>query len=119
MNQDLRNDDLTPDAAFGDAWLERLLQEAAAEESHIEDGGFSSRVLGALPQPVKTKEWLVPVMTVLGCVLAAFLTPAGSVFEHSLLALADWRHISVPQLLSLVVPVALAWSLCFNAARES
>jgi hypothetical protein len=102
-----------------DAWLERLLREDAAVQSHIQDDGFSARVMAGLPARAKpAPAWLVPAMTMAGCALAAAVTPAGDHVFHSLMQLTDWRHFHPSNLLALV-PVAVVYACSFfSASRE-
>jgi len=105
--------------AFNDAWLERLLHEDAAQQRHIDDDGFSARVLAALPPPQRrVGRWLVPGMTLLGCAIAAFVTPAGEYLVRSLIALTDFQHFSAVNLLALV-PIGLLYVCSIAALREN
>lgn len=104
--------------AFDDAWLERLLHEDAARQPHIEDGGFSARVMEHLPPPAKpAPRWLLPAMTALGCAIALFLTPAGEYFARNMVALLDFSHFSWSHL-SVLVPILVIYVCSFAAARE-
>src|SRR5262249_3130076 len=43
-----------------DAWLERLLREDVEQQPHIDDAGFSARLIASLPPPRKpVPRWLV------------------------------------------------------------
>lgn len=52
-----------PDPAHGDDWLERALLEDAREHraSHVDEDGFTARVMAALPAPVAAPRWRKPV----------------------------------------------------------
>jgi hypothetical protein len=105
-------------SAPGEDWLERLLREDAARAPHLEDGGFSARVMASLPPPRKpAARWLVPAMTALGTAAAVCFTPAGDFLLHHYAALLDWRHLSFSQLLALV-PVAFYYGFSFAALRD-
>lgn len=104
--------------AGGDDWLERLLREDAAHAPHVEDAGFSARVMASLPPPRKPAvRWLVPAMAALGAAVAAGFTPAGDFLLHHYAALLDWRHPSFSQLLALV-PVAFYYGFSFATLRD-
>ena len=108
-----------PFGTGSDDWLERLLHDDAAHQFHIEDDGFSARVMSALPARIKpAPAWLVPAMTVAGCALAAILTPAGDHIAQSLAQLTHWRHFHASNLIA-VVPVAVVYACSFfSAPRE-
>lgn len=100
-----------------DAWIERLLREDAAHQPHIDDGGFSARVLAALPAPRKSSlPWLMPAATAAGSAVATFLTPAGGYFARGFAQLAE-LHFSSSALLVLV-PIAVLYACSFAAVRE-
>jgi hypothetical protein len=117
--RDSKMDGSTSDfGAFDEDRLERLLREDAARQPHIEDGGFSTRVMQQLPTlPGPAPRWLTLVMTVLGCAIALFLTPAGEYFARNMVALFDFSHFSWSHL-SVLVPVAVIYVCSFAAARE-
>ncbi len=101
-----------------DAWLERLLREDAARQPHLEDAGFSARVLAALPAPRKSPTpWLMPAAAVLGSAAATFLTPAGGYLARSLMQLTDPHHFS-PSALLVLVPLAVLYACSFAAVRD-
>ena len=69
------------DPAF-DAWLERALADDAAEHraAHVDDAGFTARVMAALPAPLAAPRWRKPVEWALwgvaGTAIAASLPSA-------------------------------------------
>jgi len=128
MNTEHASDPTPPDtlmdgssfnAAPGDdAWLESLLMRDAAQQPHIADGGFSARVIGALPRPsASVSRWLVPAMGVLGGVLALDVTPAGRYFAASFVGLFDLHHLSLANLWVLV-PIGVMYICSFGAVRQ-
>ena len=101
-----------------DAWLERLLREDASQQRHIDDAGFSRRVMAALPRRRKpVSSWLVPAMTVLGCLLTGVFTPAGEDMVRGLLRLTDFQHFHFSNLLVLA-PVAALYFCGFMTVKE-
>ncbi|MDB5987011.1 MAG: hypothetical protein JWR16_2064 [Nevskia sp.] len=101
-----------------DAWLESLLRADALRLPHIDDNGFSARVMGALPVPRKAvNRWLVPTMAALGGAVAIGLTPAGGYFAAHFLELFDLRHFSLANL-DVLVPVVMLYVCSFAAVRE-
>ncbi len=101
-----------------DAWLESLLLADARQQPHIDDAGFSARVMAALPAPRReVHRWLVPAMAVLGGVVSIGLTPAGGYFASHYLGLFDLRHFSLDNL-AVLVPVAVLYVCSFAAVRE-
>lgn len=77
MTRDERTD---PSAAAdaGDHWLEQMLvaDGHASRETYIEDGGFSARVMRALPAAVSLPAWRKPAVAVLWGAAAAGLALA-------------------------------------------
>lgn len=76
---------MTSDVRIDDDWLEAALAAQAADHraEHVDDGGFTLRVIDALPQPVALPAWrrhaIVALWAVAG-VGAAFALP-GAVFD--------------------------------------
>lgn len=98
-------------------WLDALLRRDAARAAHIEDAGFSARVMAALPAPHRSvKRWLLPGMSLLGAAAALALTPAAGYFTTSFAGLFDFRHLSLAHW-SVLVPVALMYACSFAAIR--
>jgi hypothetical protein len=101
-----------------DAWLELLLRNDAQQLAHIDDDGFSARVMAVLPPPQRSvRPWLVPAMAAIGGAVALGLTPAGGYFASHFLELFDLRHFS-PANLDVLVPVALLYACGFAAVQE-
>jgi hypothetical protein len=69
--------------------LDALLREDAGRQ--LDDGGFTARVLGALPSHRRTSRWLRPALVmgsaVTGSALALAFAPA---FESPSIALWEW-----------------------------
>jgi len=105
-------------AGGDDAWLESLLRNDARQLAHIDDEGFSARVIAALPAPRRSvRPWLVPAMAAIGGAVAMGLTPAGGYFATHFLGLFDLRHFSLANL-DVLVPVALLYACGFAAVQE-
>ena len=81
--------------------LDTLLRDDAARG--LPDGGFSARVMSALPAPRAAPSWMRPALVfgsaVAGSVLAAVLAPG---FESPALAFSEWLRGGTPS------PTALA-----------
>lgn len=109
-----------PDPAFGgadDAWIERLLREDAAAQTHVDDAGFSARVMAALPAQRSAPRWLVPAATVAACAATVLLTPAGGWFAETLIRAFAEGRISLASLWALV-PVAVLYGCSFASVRD-
>ncbi len=68
-----------------DQWLDSLLQ---AEETGIEDAGFSQRVLDALPHaPLseKTRFWILFSCALVAGIVSCFLLPSGQYVADAIL----------------------------------
>lgn len=101
MNQ--RNDD----------WLDRQLREDA--RLLLDDGGFTGRVLAALPLPQVApwpwlKTWLVVGSTALGGVLAALFAPIGPLVVEGITQLVNFRGVTPGITATLAMTVVLAVS---------
>ena len=112
-----------PDFLPDDAWIERLLRDDAAHQAHIDDAGFSGRVMASLPPRRKpVVNWLLPSMTALGCATAATMTPAGGYLVQGLTRLTDLQlgvHLLNPSSLLVLVPIAAVYYCCFSMLRDS
>ncbi len=89
-----------------DDWLEQLLRLDAADTDHISDGGFSARVMQALPIASRRgpiSRWL-PAGTLVGSIALLALTPAGSQLMQAMISLAH-LHGSPTTALLLLIPV--------------
>ena len=100
-----------------DDWLDRQLRADARR--HLDDQGFSDRVLAALPSPApRLNPWLKPALvlgsTAIGGLLASFIAPLGPVFVEGASQLAHMRGFtpSVAVLLAMTsVLVVAGWVL--------
>ncbi len=90
------------DASADDARIEKMLREAA--QHYVEDGGFTNRILAALPPPRRRAERrrsaLLVGAVLLGCGQVAVLGGSGVVAFLSTLTerLAAWSALPVPGL---------------------
>lgn len=92
-------------------WLEALLKQAQDE---IEDAGFASRVLQALPLQSPGRRYrfaVVMAFTALACLLCFFFLPAGQFIWESVLLVFNpnsWISASV-SIGSLVMVAMVIW----------
>ncbi len=91
--------------------LEALLRE---QNSYIDDGGFTARVIQTLPP--RRRAWLRPAWlmcaTVIGSVLAVWWVPWGSLPALDLSALLSPNpQVLLPWVLVVTVIGSLLWSL--------
>lgn len=101
-----------------DDWLDALLAADAADAAHIADNGFAARVMAALPPGRKTApRWIVPLATVLGCLVAALFTPAAHYLAQGFSQLLNPQQWS-PAHLWVLAPVVVFYGLSFAAVRE-
>ncbi len=103
MNRPEENDPLDP--------LDALLRE---QNPHIDDDGFTGRVLAALPRRRRT--WLHPlfllVVTAIGSALAIRWLPWESLSAPDVSALLSLdSQVLLPWLLLLSVTAALTWAI--------
>ena len=101
------------------AWLDALLRADAADEGHIDDAGFTARVMGALPaRRARSWQWLAPALGALGA--ASVLALTGTNPFAPLMELQAGHVLGLNAWLSLLPAVALpylaAW-LCTSDLR--
>ena len=104
-------------ASRNDDWLDRQLRADARVT--LQDDGFASRVLAALPLPVpRMNPWLKPALvlgsTAVGGLLATLLAPVGPMFMEGASQLAHMRGFtpSVAALLAMTSVLVIAgWVL--------
>jgi len=89
-----------------DAWLRE-------QDKYMEDNGFTTRVVAALPR--RRRAWVSPVLLLgavaIGSVLAVFCLPWGSLAVPNLSALISLdAQVLTPWLLVLTVMAALVWA---------
>ena len=90
--------------------LDRILRHDAAQA--IDDGGFTARVMHALPAPrARTSPWLKPALVLgsaaLGSILAVALGPADASFVQGFLDIAHMRGATPAMLTALCTSFAL------------
>lgn len=90
------------DDRFDDDALERLLADdaRALRAGHVDDAGFTARVMAALPAPVALPRWRKPVEWVLagsaGLAIAASLPAAVHELAREMFRLLATQSISLP-----------------------
>jgi hypothetical protein len=95
-------------------WLEQALRVDAAEQraDHIDDGGFTARVMAALPAPLAAPRWRKPVEWALwgvaGTAIAAALPGVATEFARELFRLVASQPISLPHIATALVAVGAA-----------
>lgn len=104
-----------------DLRLERLLREDAAREPHIDDAGFTARVMAGLPPAprLRSYSWLGPALGAVGAAgVACFSSLPATLLAPVRLALQG--HTPPLQSLLLLVPVAaLTYAAAWFAATDS
>ncbi len=75
---DDRIHETSPAVPTDDAWLERLLADdgAATRDAYVDDGGFTARVMAALPAATALPPWRKPVVIALWGIAAAGIAVA-------------------------------------------
>lgn len=102
-------------------WLDELL---AQPEPEIEDSGFSSRVLKAIPKrrsPFRMRLWILLICTLVACVISFWILPSGEYLWTSVsevFVFESWIGIGVP-VTSLLVVVMIVFGACAFAVYES
>lgn len=95
-------------------WLERALADDASDHraTHVDDGGFTARVMGALPAPVAAPRWRKPVEWALwgiaGVGVAASLPAFATEVARELFRLAAAQPISLPHVAATLVALGAA-----------
>jgi hypothetical protein len=100
-------------------WLDRLLREDA--RGAIEDGGFTYRVLGALParsSPRWLKSALILGSTALGGMLAALFAPVGTMVVEGAQQLAHFQAFTPSIAMTLAMACVLAVAGWVLAAED-
>jgi hypothetical protein len=75
----------------GEDWLDALLIRDARETPSVDDGGFTARVLTALPARRRAAVWIVPASAVLASVLGFYVLGGAEYFFDALLDLFTER----------------------------
>jgi len=100
----------TPD----DDWLEDALRRDARDRraGHIDDGGFTARVMAALPEPFAAPRWRKPVEWVLwgmaGTAVAASLPAVATDLAREMFRLIAAQPISLPHIATALVAIGVA-----------
>ena len=107
---------MNPDHATlpDDDWLERALTRDAREHRalHVDDGGFTARVMAALPAPFAAPRWRKPVEWVLwgvaGTAIAAALPAVATDLAREVFRLIASQPISLPHIATALVAIGAA-----------
>jgi hypothetical protein len=114
----------TPEA--GDAWLESVLRNEAADHAHayVDDAGFTSRVVDALPAgehavPAWRRPAVLGLWTLAAAGGAVALPGVAIDVGREAFKLLVAHPVSLPQIAAAVVVVALGtWSAAAYALRH-
>ncbi len=105
-----------PAAAQDDDWLERALRDDAADHraAHVDDGGFTARVMGALPAPIAAPRWRKPVVWTLWGIaaagVAASLPSLATDVAREMFRLIAAQPISLPHVAAALAAIgAMTW----------
>jgi hypothetical protein len=89
--------------------LDSLLRADA--RTLLDDGGFSARVVGALPPAAATRPWIGPVLVIgsaaVGSLAAALLAPAGGSLLQGFADLVQLRAFTPAAITALAMSGAL------------
>ncbi|CAG1008083.1 hypothetical protein BURK1_03482 [Burkholderiales bacterium] len=115
-----------PDPSPDDDWLERALAGDAREHraEHVDDAGFTARVMAALPAPFAAPRWRKPVEWALwgiaGAAFAAALPGLATDVARELFRLLAAQPVSLPHIAAALVAVGAAtWgSAAFVLRRD-
>lgn len=97
-----------------DDWLERALAADAAElrAAHVDDAGFTARVMESLPAPARLPRWRRPVEWALagiaGLAIAASAPALAADFARELFRLLSAQPVSLSSLAVLLAAIGLA-----------
>ncbi|CAG0964611.1 hypothetical protein BURK2_00932 [Burkholderiales bacterium] len=107
---------LPPDTPREDDWLDTLLQRDAQSDAHIADAGFSDRVMAQLPaRRSRAVAWVLPLATVLGCLLALHSLGGAEYVFNAVAALVTDGEFG-PRQLSTLVTVAVFYAVALGGA---
>ena len=105
-----------PAARDDDDWLERALADDAREHraAHVDDAGFTARVMASLPAPIAAPRWRKPVEWALwgvaGVGVAASLPGLATDVAREMFRLLASQPISLPHVAAALVAIgALTW----------
>lgn len=106
-------------------WLDVLLRKDALEHraDHVEDAGFSARVMAALPAPAAAPAWRKPVLAVLwaatGVGIAFALPGVVTDATHEILRVILGQRLSLSGIVAGVAVLGAAtWAAAAYALRE-
>ncbi|MEO8485547.1 MAG: hypothetical protein ABI585_04330 [Betaproteobacteria bacterium] len=109
----------------GDDWIERALVDDAREHraSHVDDGGFTARVMAALPAPFASPRWRRPAEWALwgiaGTAIAASLPALATDVARELFRILAAQPISLSHVVTALVAVGAAtWGGAAFALRR-
>ena len=97
-----------------DDWLERALAEDAARHraDHVDDAGFASRVMAALPAPLAAPRWRKPVEWALwgvaGTAIAASLPGLATDVAREMFRILASQPISLPAVAAAALAIGAA-----------
>ena len=106
-------ENIESDPAF-DAWIERALADDAAEHraAHVDEAGFTARVMAALPAPLAAPRWRKPVEWALwgvaGTAIAASLPGLATDFAREMFRILASQPISLTHVAAAVLAVGAA-----------
>lgn len=102
------------DPAYADDWLERALAGDASEHRalHVDDAGFTARVMAALPVPLAAPRWRKPVEWALwgaaGTAIAASLPGLATDVAREMFRILASQPVSLPYVAAAVLAVGAA-----------
>ena len=104
----------------GDGWLECLLREEASADAYVHDDGFTHSVMNGLPAPARRSalRWIVPAMTLFGCVLGLGWLSGGEELTLSVARLLHMKSLSWQTLLAAALPLGVLYWLALGAAWQ-
>lgn len=101
-------------AMHDDDWLERALAEDASEHraAHVDDDGFTARVMTSLPAPIAVPRWRKPVEWALWGISAAGIVASlpelATDVAREMFRLAAAQPISLPHVAAALVAIGAA-----------
>ena len=103
-----------------DDWIEHVLRADAAAAPHVDDEGFTARVLARLPLRAgwSPARWIVPAMGFLGCAIGLVALSGGIDLSASLTDIVNLESLSMRTFVKAALPVALLYWLAVGAAMQ-
>ncbi|MBI3147766.1 MAG: DUF5056 domain-containing protein [Betaproteobacteria bacterium] len=99
-----------------DDWLDTLLHRDAQAQAHLDDAGFSNRVMEHLPaRRNRPAAWVLPLATALGCLLALHSLGGAEYVFNAIAALITEGEFGSRQL-STLVTVAVLYAVALGGA---